>query len=226
MDDVGEGLCPRLLFAQCHTLEDRKYIQDYVDQTDGLVLSIPEIQSINKRKNVPISLESPQKIVRLTTIFYRDLSRKEIILTDFPFTLDEFIELENANRKVSTYIDLSTPDQYRFEKSYTPATYFLETDRLLKPNKNNCLASELSEKVDYWIVSGAIGSGKTTVAKHIQNEFGFKMIEFETELAAAKEKLANPDEGEEVPLKKILNYFKNLLVQNKGTTCIIDGLTY
>ena len=75
-------------------------------------------------------------------------------------------------------------------------------------------------------MSGAIGSGKTTVAKYLQGEFGFKLIEFETELAAAKEKLVNPDEGEEVPLKKILNYFKNLLGQNKGTTCIIDGLTY
>lgn len=41
MDDVGEGLCPKLLFAHCHTLEDRKYIQSYIDETDGLVLSIP-----------------------------------------------------------------------------------------------------------------------------------------------------------------------------------------
>ena len=70
MDDVGEGICPKLLFAHCHTLEDRKYIQDYCNETDGLILSIPEIQSINKRKNLPIAQQSREKITRLTTIFY------------------------------------------------------------------------------------------------------------------------------------------------------------
>ena len=76
MDDVGEGLCPRLLFAHCHTLQDRKYLEEYVEQTDGLVLSVPEIQSILKRKNLHISHASKDKITTLTKILYRDLTRK------------------------------------------------------------------------------------------------------------------------------------------------------
>lgn len=90
-------------------------------------------------------------------------------MTDFPFTLDEFIELENVNRKITWYVDLSTNDQYRFEKTFTPATYFLESGRWIRPNKNNSLATEMQEKVEYWIVGGAIGSGKTTVAKYLQS---------------------------------------------------------
>ena len=54
---------------------------------------------------------------------------------------------------------------------------------------------------------------------------GYKVIEFEAELTTAKEKLANPDEGEEIPLKKILNYFKQML-QNSNTICVIDCLPY
>ena len=84
----------------------------------------------------------------------------------------------------------------------------------------------MKPKVEYWIINGPIGSGKTTVAKYLQSQFGYKLIEFEAELAQAKEKLANPDEGEEVPLKKILNYFRQMLEQNKETVCVIDGITY
>ena len=116
MDGVGEGICPRLIFANIQTLEDRQYVAQYIEETNGLILSIPEIQSINKRKNIPIATESVDKIKRLTTIFYRDLGRKEIVLTDFPWTLKEFIQLENENRKIDLYIDLSVPQNCRLEK--------------------------------------------------------------------------------------------------------------
>ena len=90
----------------------------------------------------------------------------------------------------------------------------------------NSLKDELSEKANYWVVGGASGSGKTTIAKYIADQFGFKFIEFEKDLAAAKEKLANPEEGEEVPLKKILNYYKNMIQNDKNCTYIFDCLTY
>ena len=76
MDKVGEGLCPKLLFAECPTVEDRKYVQQYVEETDGIILSIPEIQSINKRKNIVLATEPMDKIRILTSIFYKDLTRK------------------------------------------------------------------------------------------------------------------------------------------------------
>lgn len=94
------------------------------------------------------------------------------------------------------------------------------------PNKNMALKYQLQKKIQYWVVQGAIGSGKTTVAKHFAQQFGFKFIQFEAELTSAKQKLANPDEGEEVPLKKILGYFSNLINNDKNTTCIFDALPY
>jgi tRNA A37 threonylcarbamoyladenosine biosynthesis protein TsaE len=45
----------------------------------------------------------------------------------------------------------------------------LENQKFFKPNKINKLQDELKEKVDYWIVSGAIGSGKTTISKFISS---------------------------------------------------------
>ena len=69
----------------------------------------------------------------------------------------------------------------------------------------------MKEKAKFWVVGGASGSGKTTVAKFIADNFGFKLIELEKDIGGVKEKLANPDEGEEVPLKKIINYYKKMI---------------
>lgn len=38
--------------------------------------------------------------------------------------------------------------------------------------------------------------------------------------------MANPDEGEEIPVKKIFNYFKDLLEKNKGCTYVFDAFPY
>ena len=73
--------------------------------------------------------------------------------------------------------------------------YFLEERKVIKANTAYPLADQLSPKASYWVVGGASGSGKTTVAKYISEQFGYKMIEFEKDIAVVKEKLANPDEG-------------------------------
>lgn len=73
--------------------------------------------------------------------------------------------------------------------------YFLEERKVIKANTSYPLADQLSPKASYWVVGGASGSGKTTVAKYISEQFGYKMIEFEKDIAVVKEKLANPDEG-------------------------------
>ena len=79
---------------------------------------------------------------------------------------------------MSLFIDLSDPAKYEFNKTYSAQLYFLETQRLVRANKNLPLKSELEPKVDYWLVTGAIGSGKSSVAKYISTEFGFKLLEF------------------------------------------------
>ena len=64
------------------------------------------------------------------------------------------------------------------------------------------------------------------MAKYIAAEFGFKLVEFETMVGELKEKLANPDEGEEIPVKKYIAYFANMIKSNPHTTYIFDSLSY
>ena len=88
------------------------------------------------------------------------------------------------------------------------------------------MSFELQARRDYWIVNGPGTCGKTTVAKYIAAEFGYKYIDYEAEAAAAKEKIASPEDGEEVPVKKFINYFSGMVKNDPNTTYIFDGLPY
>jgi adenylate kinase family enzyme len=48
------------------------------------------------------------------------------------------------------------------------------------------LINQIKKSVEYWIVAGPSCSGKTTVAKYLAAEYGFKLIEYENYLAAIK----------------------------------------
>ena len=190
------------------------------------MLDIEEIEKTLLRKKLPVPNSVEGRIKCLTEIFYKDFGRNEIVLRGFPTQANEFIYLENVNRKFDRFIDLSDLDHYPYSEPHLSQIYFLEQKKLFRPNTKNALKDELSPKANYWVVGGASGSGKTTIAKYIADQFGYKFIEFDKDLAAVKEKLANPEEGEEVPLKKILNYYKNLVNSDKGCTYIFDSLPY
>lgn len=104
--------------------------------------------------------------------------------------------------------------------------YFLQNQLRIVPNMNKPLESYLNAGVNYWLVNGPQGSGKTTVAKFLQTEYGFKLIEYEPYFAGVKEKLLAPEDGEEVPLKKIIAHFKTLFNANLNDTYVIDGLPF
>lgn len=76
------------------------------------------------------------------------------------------------------------------------------------------------------MVNGPGTCGKSTVAKFMAAEFGYKYIDYEAECAAAKEKIASPEDGEEVPVKKYIAYFCNMLKTNNDTTFVFDGVNY
>lgn len=56
MDNVGIKLCPRLIYASYDKddQESVQYVKQYVKDTDGMILSIYNIQHIRKRKGLPI----------------------------------------------------------------------------------------------------------------------------------------------------------------------------
>lgn len=80
--------------------------------------------------------------------------------------------------------------------------------------------------MEYWIVNGAVCSGKSTVAKFISSEYGYKVIDFPTYLEGVKEKLMGPDDGEELPVKKILAHFASLIREDPKTVYLFDGIPY
>lgn len=85
---------------------------------------------------------------------------------------------------------------------------------------------EIQVPQPYWIVSGPGTCGKTTVAKFLTAEFGYKYIDYEAECASLKEKIATPEDGDEVPARKYIDYFAKLLQANTGTVYVFDGIAY
>lgn len=128
------------------------------------------------RKKLPLPNSVEGRVKCLTEIFYKDLGRNQIILKGFPTQANEFIYIENVNRKFDKFIDLSNLDNYQYSEPHLSQIYFLENKKLFRPNTKNPLKDELSEKTNYWVVGGASGSGKTTIAKYIADQFGFKFI--------------------------------------------------
>lgn len=57
MDNVGVKLCPSLLYLNYDPADSKHYVSQYIEQTDGLMLSIYDIQSLRKRKCLPIMSE-------------------------------------------------------------------------------------------------------------------------------------------------------------------------
>ena len=113
-----------------------------------------------------------------------------------------------------------------FLKDFTTPMYFLQNQLRIIPNTQKPLQNYLNSSINYWLVNGPSGSGKTTVAKFLASEFGFKLIEYEPYFSSVKEKLLVPEDGDEVPLRKILAHFKSLLSQNPDDTYVIDGLPF
>ena len=85
------------------------------------------------------------------------------------------------------------------------------------------LCSQLQSSARYYLVTGGGSCGKTSAAKAISSRFGYKQIEYEPYLAALKEKLLTPEDGEELPFAKVIAHFTPL-ISSSPTPILIDGL--
>lgn len=84
--------------------------------------------------------------------------------------------------------------------------------------------SQVRSPTKYLLITGAACAGKTSAAKFISNELGYRHIECETYLASVKEKLIAPEDGEELPFRKVIAHFASLVSGSGNTPIIIDGL--
>jgi len=86
----------------------------------------------------------------------------------------------------------------------------------------------ITKPVKYGFVMGPSSSGRTTVAKHIANKFGYTLIEWEPTISMLKEKLGTPEEPlDEVPYTKVVEYFRDRInAANSQETLLFDGFPY
>lgn len=86
------------------------------------------------------------------------------------------LAIENLNRKIDAFVELSPLDKYSYNKTYSTPFYFKESQKFICPNHNIPLKDQLQPSVEYWLVAGPAGSGKTSLAKYMISEFGLKHI--------------------------------------------------
>lgn len=121
---IGKKLLPELIYANVHEPEEREIVRKYVEQTDGLLLNIFDIQPILRRKPNKGKPE-PEKMEVLCNVVFRNLNRREILFTDFPWKPEEFYEFEGHTRHFKLFADFVNPEHYQFSKSLNSSIYFL-----------------------------------------------------------------------------------------------------
>ena len=72
--DIGKKLLPELIYANVHEAEEREIVRKYVEDTDGLLLNIFDIQPILSRKPNKGKPE-PEKMEVLCTVVFKNLNR-------------------------------------------------------------------------------------------------------------------------------------------------------
>ena len=55
MDKIGEFLCPKLTFINANNEVEKNYARKYANENGLKMLSIFDIQSVNKNKNIPLA---------------------------------------------------------------------------------------------------------------------------------------------------------------------------
>ena len=125
MDQIGEFLCPKLTFINANNQDEKEYARTYARDRGTQLLSIFDIQGINKRKNIPLALTLQDKVRRLNSIIFTNLNQGEITLVDFPWHANEFRIFEYVNRKFNRFVDLDPDHEYMYSTNYTSNIYFL-----------------------------------------------------------------------------------------------------
>lgn len=95
---------------------------------------------------------------------------------DFPYFVNEIRLFEQLNRKFTRFVELDLAEDWFYSKQYTSGMYFLETQRFIRPDMNYELKEQVAKGKKYWLVTGAQGAGKTTVAKYMAEQYGMKLI--------------------------------------------------
>ena len=123
------------------------------------------------------------------------------------------------------FADCRKDGRWQPSSTINSTIYFLEILKRRKISPQLPFAGQIQNWNKYLLVSGAPCSGKTSAAKYISSQLGYKHIQYEPYLASIKQKLISPEDGEELPFKKVIQHFKGLIEASADVPLIIDGLS-
>lgn len=183
--NIGEALLPELIYVNSSSQAEKQAVVDYVHSSEGLLLNINEIQEVWKKKQFPPKNEM-ELIHTLAIIVWRNIDRKQIFFTDYPSKPQDFFILKDKTRSFTLFADCLPSNKYELSQQLNPAIFFLES-HLRKPiDPDFSFELQIRKHQKYLMVSGPPCVGKTSAAKYIASNYGYKHIEYEPYLASVK----------------------------------------
>ena len=199
--------------------------QKLKDKYNCFEISLPNIiENGKKRKILPEdadinSLPIDCKIELIKPLLFREKCNR-VILNTFPLTMEELCEFEKKLCKINKFIDVTESHLLTniIKDQNSMYVYFYKLNKFTILNPSEMIDYKIEETLDLTrdinIVYGMPMSGKTVIAKHLIDKYGFLLLDFKDLVEQVKKKKIdpeNPDAEPEVTYEDLLNELKNYL---------------
>ena len=185
-------------------------------------INLPNIiENGKKRKILPEdadinSLPIDCKIQLIKPLLFREKCER-VILNTFPLTMEELCEFEKNLCKINKFIDVTESHllTHIIKDQNSMYVYFYNSNKFTILNPSEMTDYKIEETLDLTrdinIVYGMPMSGKTVIAKHLLEKYGFTSLDFKDLIEQVKKKKIdpeNPDAEPEVSYEDLLNELK------------------
>ena len=195
-------------------------------------INLPDIiENGKKRKILPEdadinSLSIDCKIQLIKPLLFREKCER-VILNTFPLTMEELCEFEKNLCKINKYIEVTESKLLTniIKTQNSMIVYFYNLNKLTVLNPKELTDYKIEESLDLTkdinIIYGMPMSGKTTMAKHLVDKYGFTLLDFKDLIEQVKKTKIdpeNPDAEPEITYEDLVEGFKkclNSLPKNK-----------
>ena len=201
-------------------------------------INLPNIiENGKKRKILPEdadidSLSIDCKIQLIKPLLFREKCER-VILNTFPLTMEELCEFEKNLCKINKFIDVTESHllTHIIKDQNSMYVYFYNSNKFTILNPSEMTDYKIEETLDLTrdinIVYGMPMSGKTVIAKHLLEKYGFTSLDFKDLIEQVKKKKIdpeNPDAEPEVSYEDLLNELKIYLDElPKNKRILIDN---
>ena len=185
-------------------------------------INLPDIiENGKKRKILPEdadinSLPIDCKIQLIKPLLFREKCER-VILNTFPLTMEELCEFEKNLCKINKYIEVTESKLLTniIKTQNSMIVYFYNLNKLTVLNPKELTDYKIEESLDLTkdinIIYGMPMSGKTTMAKHLVDKYGFTLLDFKDLIEQVKKTKIdpeNPDAEPEITYNDLLNFLK------------------